>query len=125
MGRNELYAEVPRTDAIVAAVGWVESLLTGPLATSVAVLAVAGVGFTMLTGRIDVRRAASVVMGCFLIFGAPLIAAALRGLIEPTSIVLTVESAPPTTMNGPYLPAYRAPAPDAFDPYASTSAPQR
>ena len=112
------YGEAPATNALTSAIGWIEGLLIGPLATSIAVLAVAAVGFAMLTGRIDLRRAASVVLGCFLLFGAPLIAIALRGAIEPTAIVLTAGAAPSISNDSPHLPAYRARPPDPFDPYA-------
>lgn len=43
--------------AIPAAVGWIEQALLGPAATSVAILAVAVIGFGMLWGRADLRAA--------------------------------------------------------------------
>lgn len=59
---------------IGAAVGWVQGTLLGSVATTAAIIAVASVGFLMLTGRIDVRRAVQVVFGCFILFGASSIA---------------------------------------------------
>ena len=41
---------------------------------------VAAVGFLMLTGRMDWRRGLTVVVGCFVIFGAVSIVAGIRSL---------------------------------------------
>lgn len=56
--------------AIEASVGWVQSLLFGPVATSFMVLAVASVGMRALTGYCSMRSAAAVVIGCFIMVGA-------------------------------------------------------
>ena len=64
----------PGKNAIASAVGWFQGALLGSIATIVAIIAIASVGFLMLTGRIDIRRAARVVFGCFIIFGASTIA---------------------------------------------------
>jgi type IV secretory pathway VirB2 component (pilin) len=45
--------------------------LLGNVATAVAVMAVAAVGFMMLTGRMNWRFGATVIIGCFILFGAP------------------------------------------------------
>lgn len=60
--------------AVPSAVNWLEAGLLGTSATTVAVIAVATIGFLMLSGRVDVRRAGQVVLGCFIIFGASTIA---------------------------------------------------
>lgn len=65
---------------IVAALEWVQGTLLGNLATTAAVIAVAVVGFMMLTGRIEWRRGLTVVIGCFVIFGAAAIVAGIRSL---------------------------------------------
>jgi type IV secretory pathway VirB2 component (pilin) len=44
------------------------------------VIAVAVVGFMMLTGRIEWRRGLTVVIGCFIIFGAVAIVSGIRSL---------------------------------------------
>ena len=62
---------------IAASVGWIEGVVLGQVAVSLCVLAVAFVGYGMLTGRLALRRGALVLLGCFILFGAPLIAAAL------------------------------------------------
>ena len=43
-------------------------------------IAVAVVGFLMLTGRMDWRRGLTVVIGCFIVFGAVSIVAGIRSL---------------------------------------------
>lgn len=64
--------------AILGAVNWVQGTLLGAVATSVAVIAVAAVGFMMLTGRMDWRRGAMVILGCFILFGAAAIVGGIR-----------------------------------------------
>lgn len=63
---------------LIGAMGWLQGTLLGTFATVAAVLAVASVGFLMLTGRIDWRRGAIVVVGCFVLFGATSIVAGIR-----------------------------------------------
>lgn len=55
---------------IIAALGWIQGTLLGNVATAVAVMAVAAVGFMMLTGRMNWRFGATVIIGCFILFGA-------------------------------------------------------
>ncbi|MDB5702775.1 MAG: hypothetical protein JWL66_2974 [Sphingomonadales bacterium] len=63
---------------IVAAVDWLQGTLLGNVATAVAVIAVAAVGFMMLTGRINWRYGATVVLGLFILFGAASIVGGIR-----------------------------------------------
>jgi type IV secretion system protein VirB2 len=63
---------------IVGAVRWLEGTLLGTVATVVAVIAVAVVGFMMLTGRINWRYGATVILGCFILFGAASIVAGIQ-----------------------------------------------
>jgi type IV secretion system protein VirB2 len=63
---------------IVAAVRWLEGTLLGTIATVVAVIAVATVGLLMLTGRINWRYGATVILGCFILFGAASIVAGIQ-----------------------------------------------
>src|SRR5690242_3493342 len=60
---------------LVSAVRWLQGTLLGTVATVVAVIAVASVGFLMLTGRINWRYGATVILGCFILFGAASIVA--------------------------------------------------
>ncbi len=64
--------------AIVGALGWIQGTLLGSVATAVAVIAVASVGLLMLTGRINWRFGATVVLGLFILFGASAIVGGIR-----------------------------------------------
>ena len=63
---------------IVAALGWLQGTLLGNVATAVAVMAVAAVGFMMLTGRLNWRFGATVIVGCFILFGAGAIVSGIQ-----------------------------------------------
>lgn len=63
---------------IVGAVNWLQGTLLGTVATVAAVIAVAAVGFMMLTGRINWRHGAVVILGSFILFGAASIVAGIR-----------------------------------------------
>lgn len=108
--------------ALAAAVQWLQSTLLGTVATTVAVICVATVGLMMLSGRIDLRRGASVVLGCFILFGASSIAAGIRS-------VAAADYAPvePVYRVDPWLPAPPPPAapPAPSDPYAGAAVPPR
>ncbi|MEQ1779715.1 MAG: TrbC/VirB2 family protein [Hyphomonadaceae bacterium] len=63
---------------ILAAVNWVRGTMEGGIATAVAVMAVAFVGFMMLTGRMNWRHGITVVIGCFILFGAATIVGGIQ-----------------------------------------------
>lgn len=63
---------------LVSAVQWLQGTLLGTVATVVAVIAVAVVGLLMLTGRINWRYGATVILGCFILFGAASIVAGIQ-----------------------------------------------
>ena len=63
---------------IVAALGWLQGTLLGNVATAIAVMAVAAVGFMMLTGRLNWRFGATVIIGVFILFGAGTIVAGIQ-----------------------------------------------
>jgi type IV secretion system protein VirB2 len=71
-------ADPAGSGVLVAAVRWLEGTLLGTVATVVAVIAVATVGFMMLTGRINWRHGATVILGCFILFGAASIVAGIQ-----------------------------------------------
>jgi len=107
--------------ALIAAARWLQDALLGTVATTLAVLAVAGIGFLLLTGRLHLRRGSSVLLGCFLLFGAPVIAAGLLGDREET--VVTVP-APPVASPTPLPRPMPLASPSAvFDPYAGAAVP--
>ena len=64
---------------IVAALAWLQGTLLGNVATAVAVMAVAAVGFMMLTGRLNWRFGATVIIGVFILFGSASIVAGIQG----------------------------------------------
>jgi len=113
--------DLPASTALPAALDWIEDLLLGPLATSVAVISVAGVGFLMLTGRFDVRRAARVVLGCFLIFGASAISAGLQSAITAAASQSNT-TPPPLPLPSPV--EVRGSSASAYDPYAGVTIPR-
>src|SRR5438270_10430170 len=67
---------------IISAVRWLQGTLLGTIATVVAVIAVASVGFLMLTGRINWRYGATVILGCFILFGAASIVAGIQSTAQ-------------------------------------------
>ena len=58
---------------------WLQGTLLGTVATTVAVMAVAAIGFMMLTGRMNWRFGATVIIGCFILFGSVSIVAGIQG----------------------------------------------
>lgn len=64
--------------AISGALTWLQGTLMGTVATVAAVIAIAGVGFMMLTGRMNWKYGATVIVGCFILFGASSIVAGIR-----------------------------------------------
>lgn len=115
-------ADPTGSSAIVAAARWWQGALLGGVATTIAVLAVAAVGFLMLTGRLHIRRGATVLLGCFLLFGAPTIASGLHGSsgdgVEARSVV-----SPPLILPPPAIVPPSLPAPVPYDPYAGAAVP--
>lgn len=63
---------------IVAALEWLQGTLFGNVATAIAVIAVGMVGFMMLTGRMNWKHGATVIVGCFVLFGAGAIVAGIQ-----------------------------------------------
>jgi hypothetical protein len=95
------------------------AVLLGTAASTVAIVAVAGVGLLLLTGRVCWRRAFSVILGCFILFSARSIALAFGGVIgtEPEQPIV---AATPSQL----LPSYRPSQPPAnYDPYAGAAVP--
>jgi type IV secretion system protein VirB2 len=70
---------------IVNAVRWLQGTMLGTVATVAAVIAIASVGFLMLTGRMNWRHGAVVVLGCFILFGAASIVSGIRSAASLSS----------------------------------------
>ena len=76
-GAQEL-ADPQGSGVILGAARWIQGTLLGTAATVAAVVAVAVVGMLMLTGRINWRYGAVVILGCFILFGAASIVAGIQ-----------------------------------------------
>lgn len=75
---QDSFADPAGSAPIVGALGWIQGTLLGTVATVVAVIAVASVGFLMLTGRMNWRYGATVILGCFVLFGAATIVGGIQ-----------------------------------------------
>ena len=75
---QDSFSDPAGSGVIVSAIGWLEGTLLGTVATVVAVIAVATVGFMMLTGRVNWRHGITVILGCFVVFGASSIVAGIH-----------------------------------------------
>ena len=53
-------------------------IMTGPTATTIGAIALAGTGYLFLRGRMDMMRLMAIIAGLALIFGAPHLAALLQ-----------------------------------------------
>ena len=111
---------------LVAAVQWLEHMMLGTAASAVAVISIAITGFMMLSGRVDLRRGATVIIGCFILFGAAGIAAGIEATAASRSVAADqapgTVSEPPSQiffMNPPSADRRGPPA----DPYAGAAVP--
>jgi len=108
--------DAPGSPALGSASDWITGTLFGTLAVSLCVIAVAIVGLMLMSGRLAIRDGVRVAVGCFVLLGAPVIAAGLRSAANEaapmgiTQVVTPVLAAPP-----PPLP------PSNYDPYAGAS----
>jgi len=75
---QDMYSDPAGSGVLVSAMSWLQGTLLGTLATVAAIIAVASVGFMMLTGRINWRYGATVILGCFVLFGASSIVAGIH-----------------------------------------------
>jgi type IV secretory pathway VirB2 component (pilin) len=113
--------DAPASSAITAASGWVSDLIFGSLATSIAVIAIAWVGFAMLSGRIEVRRGLAVILGCFILFGARDIAQGIQSTGVSPAGQVAGNVPPPPVFSAP--PKRGSNSNNGFDPYAGASVP--
>ena len=104
--------------ALVGAAAWIEGLMTGGLAVGLATIGVVGIGFAMLTGRLQIRRGIGAVFGCFLILGAPAMARGIMGLAVPQGSAPPAPADPPSASLAP-VEAKKVQTVD--DPYAGAS----
>lgn len=106
-------------NVLLSSAQWVQATLLGTFATAVAVIAVASIGFLMLNGRVNIRRGITVILGCFILFGAASIANGLRG--AAVGVTEQVDTAPPHRVVVEPTLVVPAAVPAAEDPYAGAS----
>ena len=107
--------EPPVVSPVEAATSWTNALVFGQLVPILCVLAVALVGLTMMTGHLAIRTGARVVLGCFILFGAPAIAV---GFISAAASGMTHNIGQPMALKTEPI---RDLPPSQYDPYAGAS----
>jgi type IV secretory pathway VirB2 component (pilin) len=108
----------PAQPVLGAASDWTQGALGGTLATSLCVIAIAALGLLLLAGRLPVRRGVLVVLGCFLLLGAGLLASQLQQLAG--NVAGAGGSGGEQVILPRALPT-NAPPPASYDPYAGAS----
>lgn len=116
-------SEPSGSGAIVAAVQWLEGTLLGTIATTMAVIAVASIGFMALSGRVNIRRALTVILGCFILFGASSIVSGLQSIARDGSA--SEPASPPFVSADVSRLANLPQRPAGYDPYAGAAVPSR
>ncbi|MEX0342684.1 MAG: TrbC/VirB2 family protein [Erythrobacter sp.] len=94
---------------------WINGLLLGSLATGLCILAVSLVGLLMLMGQMPIRQGMRVVLGCFVLLGAPAIGTGLSGAWQSAA------PAEPEPMVIMPAEARTSLPPANYDPYAGAS----
>jgi type IV secretory pathway VirB2 component (pilin) len=103
------------SSALVQSMSWIERLMIGPFAVSLAVIAVAVTGLLMLRGHLPLEATFRLVIGCFIIFGAPAIALGIVNAAQKVAL--------PNTWAGPTSIARPSKPPVTYDPYAGAATP--
>lgn len=104
------------TEPFTEALGWITGTLLGSASLALCILAVAFVGFSMLTGRLSIKLGLRVVLGCFILLSAPFIASAFLQLPLQSNNVPPPEPLSVAAEN----PREDLPPAD-YDPYAGAS----
>lgn len=107
--------EASGTTAIQAAAEWLSLLAGGSLAVALSVIAIAVLGLLMFGGRLPVRAGLRIVLGSFILLGAPLIAAGLIEFGEAASDNDAIAASAVAADRRAPLPA------STYDPYAGAS----
>jgi type IV secretion system protein VirB2 len=110
-------SDPPSQSVLLTAVQWLEQLVLGSISTIIAMIAVAAIGFLMLSGRYDLKRSMTVIFGCFILFSAPFLASGLMNLSSKD-----VEQNYTTPVPSPIFPIFEMPqSQNDDDPYAGAS----
>ncbi|MEP3050461.1 MAG: TrbC/VirB2 family protein [Erythrobacter sp.] len=100
-------------------VGWINGVVLGEIAVGLCILSVAFLGILMLTGRLPLRSGLRVVVGCFMLLGAPAIAA---GFMWGGDAMIERSAAAPVNPTEPDPVEVRGELPPTdYDPYAGAS----
>ena len=95
---------------------WIEGVVLGEIALGICVIAVAFIGALLLTGRLPLREGGRILVRCFVLLGAPVIAA---GMLEISTSPFTAAR---STRQIGVQPALRPELPRAsYNPYAQAS----
>lgn len=106
----------PGSSAMSAAVAWTVETASGSVFTAAATLGIAGIGFAALQGRLQIRRAAIVCLGCFLVLGSNIGWAWLRASVMDQQELAVLEPSPVLS-----VAEDRAPQTDSYDAQAGAS----
>ena len=112
---NESYTAYSES-ALVSSIDWLNSLVLGSLAIGLCVIAVAIMGLMMFSGRLPLRQGLRVILGCFILLGAPVIAAGFMGIWQGAA-----ESPSAQPMLVENIEQREPPPPANHDPYAGAS----
>lgn len=105
--------------SLEAAALWIQGLILGQVGTSIAVLAIAIIGLSMLRGTLSARDGVRSLLGCFILFGAPAIAHGLMGTLpRSTGPEVIVPMQRPTPLQHQKQPPSQI---NPFDPYTGQS----
>ncbi|RYE71537.1 MAG: hypothetical protein EOO81_05685 [Oxalobacteraceae bacterium] len=123
VGPNVPFVAVPDAgdSALLNAVEWCQAVLLGSVGSSLAIMGIAGLGFALLQGRLPYRAGARMILGVFILFGAPVISLGLLGIFDLAgSNSQNGETTQRST--APPLPLPSTPAGNP-DPYAGAAMP--
>lgn len=101
---------------LAQSIEWINGVLLDSLAIGLCLIAVAVIGLMMLSGRLAIREGMRVVLGCFVLLGAPVIAAGLAGVWSGNA---TYEPDPAPLVQ--YAEPRDIPPAAEYDPYAGAS----
>ena len=103
-------------DPIEASASWMMALVSGDLAATMCILAVALLGFMLMTGRVALKRAALVTVGCFILLSASAMSSAFMMLASARG-----SSDQAVRSGATAMPPERRLSLSDYDPYAGAS----
>lgn len=109
-------------NSLEAASAWIAGLLTGPITGSLMAIAIALIGYEMLTGRLSILKGMRVICGCFILVSSATIAQSLMGITSRTPYAIEPQPAIGSTQRS-LTPATNPPVQSGnpFDPYSGSN----